>query len=66
MMGYMPRVYDASDHRIVKRGYTPKVNKYPGTCVCCGEKVKAGEGATFRAYGKWQVVCAKDKAVALY
>lgn len=65
MIGYMPRVYDASDRRIVKRGYTPKVNKYAGTCGC-GKHVPAGQGAIAKRYGKWVVYCKDHSATALY
>ncbi len=69
MMGYISAPRDASQYReprrIAKRGYTPKANKYAGTCNC-GQHVKAGEGAIYRVNGKWHVACQQHKAVALY
>jgi hypothetical protein len=67
MMGYMMLPRDASQEprRIVKRGYVPKVNKYPGVCEC-GAHVPAGDGAITRTSGQWIVYCSQHKGNALY
>ncbi len=32
-------------------------NKYPGSCLCCGEYVAPGEGYFQRVEGRWKVRC---------
>jgi hypothetical protein len=59
-----PRITDNRGY-IAKRGYTPRVNKYPGVCEC-GAHVPAGNGAITRISGQWIVYCSQHKGQALY
>jgi len=55
-----PMVCDPKATFFDQGGEPRKRNDYPGNCYSCGSLLRKGEGALFKANGKWEMVCCES------